>query len=320
MYLKKMKNVLIIKLGYSETLENGISQAVSFGDVLRTTFVLHFFEGYHVSWLTDGKAFPLLEYNSHIDKILLYNPDVVKQLKGESFDTVVNFEKLKEIYLLCDSLKAKNFFGFSFAMLYNAQKHTVGNRKLFELCESVKNRKKNKYCWQSILAEVIGKKWKNEGYILGYQPQSKVKYDIGFNWTTSKRWTNKAWPKTHWKRLEDLIKNKYSVSWQRGQNNLYNYIEWINSCRLIVTADTLGLHIALALKKRVIGLFGPTSPHEFCFYNCGTYLLPDLAYNCIPCFMPTCSKKRQCMEYILPDKVKKRIDAEFKEHIYSQKV
>jgi len=313
-----MKKVLIIKLGYSETLENGISQAVSFGDVLRTTFILHFFKNYQVSWLTDEKALPLLEGNKQIDEILLCKPKTIERLKGKVFDTVINFEKLKEIYLLCDSLKAKKFFGFSAAILYDVQKLAFGNRKLFELCESVENRKRNRRCWQEILAKVIGKKWGGEDYILGYQPKSKVEYDIGFNWATSKRWTNKAWPRPHWDKLEGLIKGNYSISWQRGQNNLYDYIEWINSCRLIVTADTLGLHLGLALKKRVISLFGPTSPYEFCFYSRGTYLVPDLSRSCIPCFMPTCSMKRRCMEYILPEKVKERIDEEFKKYIYPQ--
>ena len=312
-----MKKVLIIKLGYSETLEDGISWDVSFGDVLRTTFILHFFKDYHVSWLTDERSLPLLKGNRYIGKILLSDFATIERLNGDSFDTVINFEKLKEIYLLCDSFKVKNFFGFSSATLYDVQKCIPSNRKLFELCESVSNRKQNKYCWQIILAEAIGRKWKEESYILGYQPQSKVEYDIGFNWTTSKRWTNKAWPRTHWEKLEGLIKDKYSVSWQRGQNNLYDYIEWINSCSLIITADTLGLHLALALRKRVIGLFGPTSPHELCFYNCGTYLLPDLASNCRPCFMPTCSKKKQCMEYILPEKVEETINEEFKKYIHS---
>jgi len=295
-----------------------MSQAISFGDVLRTTFILHFFKNYHVSWLTDEKALPLLESNKYIDEILLFQSRAVERLKEEVFDTVINFEKLKEIYLLCDSLKTKKFFGFSAAMLYDAKKLALRNRKLFELCESVENRKKNRYCWQEILAEAIEQKWGGEDYILGYQPKSKIEYDIGFNWTTSKRWTNKAWPRLHWDKLENLIKDNYSISWQRGQNNLYDYIEWINSCRLIVTADTLGLHLGLVLKKRVISLFGPTSPHEFCFYNQGTYLVPDLLCNCIPCFMPTCRNKKRCMEYILPEKVKEKIDEEFKKNICSQ--
>lgn len=312
-----MKRALIIKLGYSETLESNINRTVSFGDVLRTTFILHFFKEYEVSWLADEKALPLIKSNKYIDKILLFNPNTLERLKGETFDTVINFEKLKEVCLLCGFLKVKNFFGFSAATPYEMQKHNLSEQKLSKLCISAENRKRNKYCWQNTLAEVIGRKWRGEKYILGYQPQSEVQYDIGFNWTTSRRWTNKLWPKIHWKRLEDLLKGQYSVSWQQGQNNLYQYIEWINSCRLIVTADTLGLHLGLALEKRVVGLFGPTSPHEFCFYDCGTYLLPDSPYDCISCFMLTCDKEKKCMEYILPERVKKIINEEFAKNIHS---
>ncbi|MCF7916182.1 MAG: glycosyltransferase family 9 protein [Candidatus Omnitrophica bacterium] len=315
-----MKKALIIKLGYSETLEDGISQDVSFGDVLRTTFILHFFKDYHVSWLADKKALPLLVNNPYINNILLWNSGDVKKIKGRYFDIVVNFEKLKDIYILIDSLKIDNFFGFSLATLYDKQRHSLGSRKLFKLSESIEDRRKNKFCWQKILAEIINKKWKGEKYILGYKPRSNEQYDIGFNWTVSKRWTNKAWPKGYWNKLEDLIKGKYSVSWQQGHNNLYEYMEWINSCRLIVTADTLGLHLALALKKKAIGLFGPTSPREIFFYNSSGYLLPDFSCNCMPCFMPNCKRGKPCIEYIFPEKVKNKIDEEITQNTNSLKV
>lgn len=313
-----MENALIIKLGYSETLEDGISQDVSFGDVLRTTFILRFFENYHVTWLTDKKAFPLLKDNKYISRVLLWGPEVVENLKGKFFDTVINFEKLKEVYLLVDSLKYKKLFGFSSAILYDKQRHSLKHRKLFKLSQSIESRRKNKDCWQKILVEIIGKKWEEQKYVLGYHPKSKEKYDLGFNWTTSRRWTNKAWPKRYWSRLEELIQGKYFISWQKGLSNLYDYMDWINSCRLIVTADTLGLHLALALEKSVIALFGPTSPHEIYFYDCGTYLLPEfplslkIEKNCMPCFKPSCRRGKLCIEHILPERVKKKIDEEFK--------
>ncbi len=315
-----MKKVLIIKLGYSETLEDGISQDVSFGDVLRTTFILHFFRNYQISWLADKQVLPLLEGNKYIDKILLWRISDLEELKDKYFDTIINFEKLKEVYQLIDLLKTKNFFGFSSTTLYDKQRHSLGNRKLFKLSESIENRKKNRVCWQKILAEVIGKKWKGDTYTLGYQPKSEEKYDIGFNWTTSKRWTNKSWPKKHWIKLEQLVKSKYSVSWQEGLNNLYKYMEWVNSCRLIITADTLGLHLALALKKKVIALFGPTSPREIFFYNSSKYLLPKSPYSCIPCFMPNCKQDKPCMEFILPEMVKNKINEEFKKNSNPAKV
>lgn len=315
-----MKRVLIIKLGYSETLEEGVSQDVSFGDIIRTTFILNFFKDYYVAWLTDKKALPLLENNKYINKIFLWGPGSRDKLKEKFFDVVINFEKLKEVYLLVDSLKYKKLFGFSSAILYDKQRHNLHHRKLFRLSQSIADRKRNKYCWQKILAEIIGERWSGQEYILGYQPKSKKIYDVGFNWTTSKRWTNKVWPKSHWYSLERMIRDQYSISWQKGLHNLYDYMEWVNSCRLLVTADTLGLHLALALRRRAIGLFGPTSSHEIHLYDRGVSLLPKLRHGCIPCFRTSCRRRDPCMKYILPLQVKDAIDEELKKIKYSKKL
>src|SRR5204863_481959 len=66
------KRVLIIKPGYSETLDADASGIVSLGDILRTTVVLHLFppERYHVTWLVDPKGVPLLHGNPFIHRLL----------------------------------------------------------------------------------------------------------------------------------------------------------------------------------------------------------------------------------------------------------
>ncbi|MBU4334058.1 MAG: hypothetical protein KKD07_06420, partial [Candidatus Omnitrophica bacterium] len=252
-------------------------------------------------------------------RILSYQECELSKLSDEGFDIVVNFEKTDDVLAFCCSLKAKDFYGFK-ENGFNSNGKSFEKTQLLFMSESVENRKRNKDCWQKILAEAIGKEWKGEGYILGYKPKSEKKYDIGFNWTTGKRWVNKSWPESYWKELEVLINDQYSITWQQGFDNLYEYIDWINSCELIVTADTLGLHIGLALKKRVLGLFGPTSPHEFSFYKCGTYILPDSPYECTSCFNTACNKTKYCMEYIYPSRVKEIIDHEFKENISSRKI
>jgi heptosyltransferase-2 len=311
-----MKKVLIIKLGYSETLDSMLSLTTSLGDVLRTTVILHFFKDSHITWLVDKKASPLLKNNKYINKILVYDSNASEQLKKEQFDIIVNLEKLPEICLLSDSLVAKEYFGFRFDGFNNddAQNCYTGNKRLIELTQNLRKKRENKDCWQRILADALEKEWRGQEYILSYKPKSKIKYEVGFNWTTGNKWMNKAWPRTYWERLESLIKDKYSISWQQGLDSIYKYIDWINSCRLIVTADTLGLHLSLALKKRVVALFGPTSHREIYFYNCGSFLLPQVAYDCIPCLKPHCDKERQCMEYIIPEKVKDRIEDEFKKN------
>jgi len=308
-----MKKVLIIKLGYSETLNWFLGLDASLGDVLRTTFILNYYKNYNVSWLVDKAALPLVQNNRYVDRALTYDSYNVDKIKNEKFDIIINFEKSPEICKISDNIEARRHYGFNYKSLHEKDKNYAGNSKnLIRISQDRERRTDNKFCWQHILAGALEEKWQGEKYILGYEPKTEVKYDIGLNWTTSNKWENKAWPRIYWERLDQFIRNKYSVSWQQGLNNLYDYMDWINSCRLIVTADTLGLHLALTLEKRIVALFGPTAPEEIYFYHNGSYLVPEVSYDCIPCFKFSCNKEKMCMEYISPDAVKERIDYEFK--------
>jgi len=319
--LQKLKNILIIKLGYSETLDKILSSSSSLGDVFRTTTLLHFLKGNNISWLVDEKAKPLLENNKYIDQIFTYEKENIEKIKRDCFDILINFEKLPEICSLADTIKAERYFGFTLSGFRNnlANDHASADR-LIKVMQNLNVRRENKDCWQDIIVEALGWKWRGEEYILGYKSESRIKYDIGFNWITGSKWTNKAWPIWHWKELEYLIDGRYSISWQEGIGNIHKYIDWINSCKLIVTADTLGLHISLALRKKVVALFGPTSCYEVYFYNRGVSLLPKSSYDCIPCFKPHCDKRIQCMEFIAPEMVMEKICAEFKKDNTSAKV
>ncbi len=309
---RHIKRILIIKLGYSETLDKNLSLQTSLGDVLRTTFILHYFKDHCIYWLADKNTRPLLVNNRYIHRIIINSRDGIRQLKALEFDKVINLEKLDKVYRLLKSLKTKKLFGFWGNGFRSPKMASCAGEVLYNISRDIKNRKKNAFFWQDIISQAIGKRWRKEGYVLGYKPKSMVKYDIGFNWTTSNKWKDKKWPRKYWQKLEGLLKGSYSISWQEGFNNLYSYFEWLNSCRIIITADTLGLHLALALKKKVIALFGPTSPKEIYLYNHGVYMLPKSSYSCIPCYMPKCRKSNPCMNYIYPEKVKEVIDREFK--------
>lgn len=299
-----MAKVLIIKLGYSETLDREISTTTSLGDVLRTTVILNFFRGDQVSWLVDEKAYPLLDNNPAIERILRYNLETVLQLQKERFDTVVNLEKVPGICALADSINAWRRFGFRFDEAHGKAQSYDGAEKVLSLClDQDKKRHSHKY-WQEALVDMIGKSWKGEEYILGYRPGSKVSYDIGFNWAVGAKWTNKAWPRPHWEKLAALLGSRYSVSWQQGLDNLYHYMDWINSCRLIITNDSLGMHLGIALRKKVVALFGPSYSKEVYLYGRGMILVPKTTYSCVPCLQGECFQKTHCMSFIRPETVK----------------
>ncbi len=150
--------------------------------------------------------------------------------------------------------------------------------------------------------DIIGAPWTGQEYVLGHQPRSKVTHDLGFNHIVGPKWPTKAWPEDHWKRLEGLLKGQASITWQKGLNNLYEYIDWVNSCRTLVTSDSLGLHIAMALRKSVVVLYGPTNANETYLYGRGVGLYPT-GYDCLPCFSPTCHQPVHCLKTIQPEQV-----------------
>src|SRR3989344_103664 len=95
----RKEKILIIKTGYSEFLDKEANlRKVSLGDVLRTTPLLHLYKNDYVTWVSDREAFPLLENNPYINRLLpLDFTTAMHLLDEEEFDTVINLEKNYDI-------------------------------------------------------------------------------------------------------------------------------------------------------------------------------------------------------------------------------
>ncbi len=312
--MKKHK-ILIIKVGYSETLDAEISTITSFGDVLRSTVLLNLYKEDHVTWLVDERALPVLKGNPYIDRILIYNLTSVLQLQAEHFDTVINLEKVPGLCALADSVNAWRRYGFRLDVNSGEAEAYDHSHDALEGCRDIDKKRKREAYWQESLFEMVGAQWKGEEYVLGYKPKTKEQHDIGFNCQVGDKWPLKGWPMASWKQLEASAGKKYSISWQQGLHNMEDYFEWINSCRLLISNDSFGLHIALALKKKVIVIFGPTRHREIYFYDSGKALhLKDLDCEFFPCRLDTCQKykdKDGCIAQIKVADVMSEIDKIF---------
>jgi len=307
--------VLVIKTGYTEFLDNGDgSMKVSLGDILRVTPLLYVYKNDNVTWLSDKYAFPLLEGNPYISRLMHLDFKNSMQLLNEDFDTVINLEKNPEICLLADKVNAWRKYGFRIDKR-SGEIHAYDRAfEVFEVSSESEAKKRNKKTTQELLFEMVGQKWNGEDYVLGYQPKTREIYDIGFNTIVGGKWLLKAWPEKNWNKLESKLKQEgFSVSRQDKQgdevlSNLFIYMNWLNSCRLIVTNDTLGTHLSLALKKKVLGLFGPTSDKEYYFYNRGKAIFPEEIIKCRPCYSKAkCQRGRNCMEDISLERVYQEI-------------
>jgi ADP-heptose:LPS heptosyltransferase len=97
-----------------------------------------------------------------------------------------------------------------------------------------------------------------------------------------------------------------------NKTSLLELIHEINKAEIIVSTDSGPLHLATALNKTVIALFGPTTK-ELGFYPPfrRTYVLENKELLCRPCHVhgrKNCPLKHfKCMKEILPENIVKMI-------------
>ena len=148
------------------------------------------------------------------------------------------------------------------------------------------------------------------------------------------RWNNKQWPAEHFAELarrlaEESPDTRLAILGSGadahlgrliaaaapdhclnlcGRTSLPEMIEWVRRSDLLVTNDTGPMHVAAALGKPMVALFGPTEPRRTGPYG----HLPDVLrveLPCSPCLSPRCtfSRPQECLRTISPDMVLARV-------------
>jgi lipopolysaccharide heptosyltransferase II len=87
-----------------------------------------------------------------------------------------------------------------------------------------------------------------------------------------------------------------------GKTSLAEMIEWIRLSDLVVTNDTGPMHVAAALGKPVVALFGPTEPRRTGPYGQVDRVLRLASLSCVPCLKETCFYEQpfECLRGITP--------------------
>lgn len=300
--------ILIIKLGYSETLDHEIGRVPSLGDVLRTTPILwalkEKYPDSHITWLVSRHAEPLLFKNKFVDRVLIWDDFVPFQLMKEKFDTLINLEKIPGVCALADMIDAWIKYGFRFESISGTYHGYERGVKFIDYIDEKRKTNKPNRIWQQLLIEMLDVQWRQQEYVLGYKPKTKEIYDIGFNYQVGSKWPVKAMSMNKWKELERKLANiGYTISWQQGLKDLFEYVDWLNSCKLIISSDSLGLHMACAIKKNIIGLFGPTDPKEVYLYDRGVSIRSEQECQYMPCYKQKCVNDLNCMDSIGVNKI-----------------
>ena len=93
-----------------------------------------------------------------------------------------------------------------------------------------------------------------------------------------------------------------------GQTNLPEMVECLRLCELLVTNDSGPMHVAAALGRPVVGLFGPTEPRRTGPYGQVERAL-QLRLPCVPCLRGRCRHvpPLECLAALTPDRVRQAV-------------
>jgi len=83
---------------------------------------------------------------------------------------------------------------------------------------------------------------------------------------------------------------------------------YMDICDVVITGDSFGMHLAIALRKYVIAWFGLSCWTEIELYDRGEKLIPE-GLECAPCWKKVCPYHLECIQMIDLNKIVSLVDA-----------
>lgn len=285
-----------------------------------------------IYWITSRDAADLISSNVYVDFLVLkedknklseVNFDLVINLEEDEenckFAGRINTKEIIGFYYsnykIIPSASAKEWFDMSI----------LGNKPENDILK-----KKNKKTHRQIIGEMVKVQWqKYEPFLrlninqmrmaenfLRRHRISRSELVVGINTGAADRWP-KALSVKKTALLIDQVYRKYKAhillfggpnERERNKeiqkyttspiidtgcgNDLIEFPALVSLCSVFITTDSLGLHVALALKRKTIALIGPTSPAEIDMYSLGDKVVAKSKDVC------TYKTKTDCMDKI----------------------
>uniref|UniRef100_A0A832DMN5 Lipopolysaccharide heptosyltransferase family protein n=1 Tax=Ignavibacterium album TaxID=591197 RepID=A0A832DMN5_9BACT len=300
-----------------------------------------------IYWITLKIAAPLLYYNQYIDFVLEYNFESLSILNEIEFDYVMNVDKSQRSCALLNSLKSKNKLGFGLNSDGKIIPVNDGANYNYMLgMDDHLKFKVNKRTGQDYLAETFELDYNRDEYVFNFTVEELNFIDkykkqvgitdndkvVGFNTGCSNLYPNKKMTiEQHIYLINKLLSlNEYKIillggpeDTERNKTISDHFGQKIintpntegvrrGACyesipQVIVTGDSFGMHLAIALKKYVIAWFGVSCWTEIDLYDRGVKLYQEDLF-CSPCWKKVCPYDLECIKMIDLDRIIKEIE------------
>jgi heptosyltransferase-2 len=316
--------ICIIKLG-------------ALGDVVRTTSLIPALKQKYnadITWVTSEHAYPLLKYDSRIKAV------PISQNTLTTADWVISLDDEMQSCALASSIETQKLSGCYWdndAIRYTDDLQEwcgmglLRPKEMGGKIEANRLKKANIRTYFEIMydgLELDRPIFKPEIFGLLALPLPKGNNKtVGINAGAGPRWKWKSWGINQTLELSKrLARNGYDVLLLGGkaeeernqcvvdaakspqiqmyypENNDVLYLhQAIQQCDVIVSSDSLAMHLAVSSNIPVVAFFGPTSAAEIDLFGLGEKLETQLP--CGRCYLSNCAVKPNCMQELSVDAV-----------------
>ena len=291
-----------------------------------------------LTWLVKENAKFFIKYNLDIDRVITYNDENSRILQCEKFDILINLDKDAKSTSMAMLFKSdikrgyglhKN--GYPIPLNKSAKYH-------YDIClDNYGKKTKNKKSYQELIYEIAEIEYDNQKPILFLDKKKYKSFKDNFFKDNNisnknkiiilntgcgpvyphKKWTYEGYKnlikkitkkdnikiiltgaKTELERNSKLYKEFPNLINTTNKYSIEEFCNLINLSDIVVTGDTVALHIAISLNKNVISFFGPTPHQEVNLFGLGEkFVRKEL--DCLNCYDQfPCPYNGKCMSLI----------------------
>lgn len=296
--------------------------------------------GAAIVWVTRAESTPLLENNPFVTEIITYGADSAVHLLTRRFDRVINLDTGKISAALASLARSPRKDGFELHEQGHVVASNPAAQAWLEMGLNDELKRRGTRTYQALMLDILEAGDAAHRYVLDLRPDEReagrqhladlgVDFGlpiVGLNTGAGGRWELKQWRESGFVDLMRTLSRECQIQFvllggpaeiernvrlQRdtgvrtvdpgGHNPVRHFAALTGCCDVVVTGDTLAMHVALALKRRTVVLFGPTSFAEIELYGSGEKVVPDM--TCLSCYKATCDFVPNCMDLISADMV-----------------
>lgn len=297
-----------------------------------------------ITWITRKESVPLLQRNPYVTEIVELGPEALVHLQTRRFDRVINLDASKTSSALAAVARSDRKDGFVLDERGYVQATNDAARRWLEAGVFDDIKRQGTATYQDRMAEILALPAGGHRYVFELSDDERAQARahleaagldftrpvIALNTGAGGRWPLKQWREDGYIELIARLSRREDVQFlllggpgerERNErlkraapatmidpgcdNPVRHFAALLGHGDVVITGDTLAMHLALALGKRSVVLFGPTSAAEIEMYGLGEKVVPDM--TCLSCYKTSCDFAPNCMDLISTEMVERAV-------------